>query len=443
VRTIYASSMSEDALRYRARRGLLERDEQMALLVQRVSGAMHGNLFYPDLAGVGFSFNPFVWDADIDPSAGVLRLVFGLGTRAVDRSDDDYTRIVALNAPERRPEENRQDRAVHAQHKVDVLDLGANQLTSMRFRNVAEASPDIPLQRVATQDEEVMRNARRAGRQKPFAWTLTLDGVLKETPFASDFSDALRTLHKAYDYPVDIEFTANFLPDGSYRANIVQCRPLQVAGGGAIVDPPENLPAEDIVIDSTGPVIGQSRVQTIDRVIYVVPSVYGVLAVKERYAVARLIGEITRLEPRESSKIVCLFGPGRWGTTTPSLGVPVSFAEINRASIICEIVAMREGIGPDVSLGTHFFSDLVENEMLYMAFFPGRENNRMRQDYFEEAENALSQLLPGAHENMQDIVRVIEQPRSENGRPLKINANNLRQRVVAYFDKAGDEGEVN
>ncbi|MFW5870812.1 MAG: PEP/pyruvate-binding domain-containing protein, partial [Candidatus Sumerlaeota bacterium] len=76
VRTIYASSMSEDALRYRARRGLLERDEQMALLVQRVSGGMHGNLFYPDLAGVGFSFNPFVWDQDIDPRAGVLRLVF-------------------------------------------------------------------------------------------------------------------------------------------------------------------------------------------------------------------------------------------------------------------------------------------------------------------------------------------------------------------------------
>ncbi|MFP4382316.1 MAG: PEP/pyruvate-binding domain-containing protein [Candidatus Sumerlaeia bacterium] len=433
VRTIYASSMSEDALRYRARRGLLERDEQMALLVQRVSGGVHGNLFYPDLAGVGFSFNPFVWHEDIDPHAGVLRLVFGLGTRAVDRSDDDYTRIVALNAPDRRPEENRQDQAVHAQHKVDVLNLGANQLTSMRFREVAEASPDIPLQRIATQDEEVLRNARRAGRQKPFAWTLTLDGVLKETEFAADFSDALQILHKAYDYPVDIEFTANFLQDGTYRINIVQCRPLQVAGGGAIVEVPENLSEEDVIIESKGPVIGQSRFQTIDRIIYVVPSIYGVLPVKERYAVARLIGQITRLEPRGSGKTVCLFGPGRWGTTTPSLGVPVSFAEINRASLVCEIVAMREGIVPDVSLGTHFFSDLVENEMLYMAFFPSRDSNFMRHDYFEKAKNSILEMLPDTDEEMAKIVRVIESPSDKLGRPLKINANNLKQRVVAYF----------
>ncbi|MFN2169484.1 MAG: PEP/pyruvate-binding domain-containing protein, partial [Anaerolineae bacterium] len=126
IRTIYASAMSEKALRYRAERGLLDRDEQMALLVQRVSGSRYGNYYYPQLAGVGFSFNPFVWSEGIDPEAGVLRLVFGLGTRAVDRQDDDYTRLVALNAPQRRPEETR-EAVRYSQHKVDLLDLGANQ----------------------------------------------------------------------------------------------------------------------------------------------------------------------------------------------------------------------------------------------------------------------------------------------------------------------------
>ena len=104
VKTVYASTMSEKALRYRAQRGLLDRDEQMSLLVQRVSGGCYGSLFFPQIAGVGLSRNPYVWSECIDPAAGVVRLVFGLGTRAVDRSDDDYTRIVALNAPERRPE---------------------------------------------------------------------------------------------------------------------------------------------------------------------------------------------------------------------------------------------------------------------------------------------------------------------------------------------------
>lgn len=74
----------------------------MALLVMRVSGSMYGRLYFPLVAGVGFSFNPYAWNEAIDPKAGVMRLVFGLGTRAVDRSDDDYTRIVALNAPDKR-----------------------------------------------------------------------------------------------------------------------------------------------------------------------------------------------------------------------------------------------------------------------------------------------------------------------------------------------------
>ena len=91
--------MSEEALIYREQRGLLDQDEQMGLLVQRVSGAFYDDLFMPQAAGVGFSFNPYVWDESIDPQAGVLRLVLGLGTRAVDRHDDEYVRIRALNAP--------------------------------------------------------------------------------------------------------------------------------------------------------------------------------------------------------------------------------------------------------------------------------------------------------------------------------------------------------
>ena len=107
IRAVYASTMSPEALLYRAHRGLIDRDEQMAILVQRVSGAVHGHLFYPQVAGVGLSYNPYAWSEQIDPEAGVLRLVFGLGTRAVNRSDDDYTRLVALNAPQRRPDAGR------------------------------------------------------------------------------------------------------------------------------------------------------------------------------------------------------------------------------------------------------------------------------------------------------------------------------------------------
>ena len=123
IRGVYASTMSAEALNYRKRRGVLERDEQMALLVQRVSGSTYGRYFFPQLAGVLYSFNPYVWSREIDPEAGVMRLVFGLGTRAVDRSDDDYTRVVALNAPDRRPESSFDAVKRHTQRRVDVIDL--------------------------------------------------------------------------------------------------------------------------------------------------------------------------------------------------------------------------------------------------------------------------------------------------------------------------------
>jgi len=149
VRTIYASTMSERALQYRARRGILDRDEQMGLLVQRVSGSQQGRLFYPHIAGVGLSFNPYVWSEQIDPGMGMVRLVLGLGTRAVDRSDDDYTRVVSLSDPERRPESNFDSMRQYAQRRIDLLDLEDGQLTTRQFSDVAQQSPDLPLQIVS------------------------------------------------------------------------------------------------------------------------------------------------------------------------------------------------------------------------------------------------------------------------------------------------------
>ena len=165
VRHIYASAMGREALLYRAQRGLLDRDEQMALLVQRVSGAVYGRLFFPQVAGVGLSFNPYAWSEQIDPKAGVLRLVFGLGTRAVSRSDDDYTRIVALNAPARRPETTSSEVRGYAQWRVDVLDL---EKKAARARDLSRKSSgpaaSNAIEMVAWRDPELIRRARETGR---------------------------------------------------------------------------------------------------------------------------------------------------------------------------------------------------------------------------------------------------------------------------------------
>ena len=417
LRQVYASSMSEEALRYRERRGLLDRDEQMAVLVQRVSGAVHGDLYFPQVAGVALSYNPYVWNAGIDPQAGVMRLVFGLGTRAVDRSDDDYTRLVALNAPSLRPESTLDEKTEYAQHRVDVLDLRARTITSVPFAEAARAAPRLPLQLFGT-------------KRPDGGWVLTFDELLWGTPLVERMRALLGTLRDAYRYPVDVEFTGNFLADGELSLNLVQCRPLQVREGGAIVPAPTSLPEERVLLRSRGPVVGPSAHTPIDRVVYVDPDVYVTLGTGDRHEVARVIGRLTRLEPEVDRKVM-LLGPGRWGTTTVALGVPVSFAEIQRVSVLCEIMRIGDVV-PDVSLGSHFFNDLVEESMLYVALYPAHPGHLLDEPRLRAAENLLAALLPD-DARMAEVIRVVDFS-SETGGLLWLNCDCVRQEAVGYLE---------
>ena len=433
IRTIYASTMSERALMYRVRRGIVDRGEQMGLLVQRVSGAQHGNLFYPHVAGVGLSFNPYVWSEQIDPAAGMVRLVMGLGTRAVDRSDDDYTRVVSLSDPDRRPESHFDSVRQYAQKRIDVLDLEANQLSTRQFADVVRQSPDLPLRMVATVDDELEQRARERGMRDVFPWVLTFEQLLSNTAFVDDMRDMLNILQQAYDYPVDVEFTANFTDEAAYKIDVLQCRPFQVREAGTIASPPSEIEPERLVLEAHGAVIGHSRIGTIERLVYVVPAVYGRLPLNERHQIARLIGQITRLRGPNPAKSLMLIGPGRWGTTSPELGVPVRFAEINNVTVLCELVTMHEGLVPDVSLGTHFFSDLVETDILYLAVFPQRQDNRLNENFFDQQPNRLAELLPNAME-WAECVRVIDLPNDQCRAMLRLNANTLKQNVFCYLD---------
>lgn len=425
IRQVYASTMSETALRYRLRRGLLDRDEQMALLVMRVSGAAHGNAFYPNAGGVGFSYNPYVWHKDIDPHAGVVRLVFGLGTRAVDRVDDDYTRVVALNAPEKRPEGNFDEICEYSQRRVDYLDLRQNRLTNSYFLDLVKDNADLPLDMFAAPSPV----AATSGDSRPAV--LTFDNLLRTTPFVEDMKNILKTLDDAYQHPVDVEFTLNMKTDGDYCINLLQCRPLQVQGTEQVNLPPLEATEENRIIEARGAVIGLSRIIDIDRIIYIVPSAYAALPVAQRFEVARVIGQIN---PRcDVSANTMLIGPGRWGTRSPELGVPVHFSEINRIGVLCEIVAMRENLVPDVSLGTHFLNELVEMNILYLALFPKASGNRINEQLLLEAPNRLVQDVPQAAP-WTEIIRVIDRDDLPPESPaMKLYADAHEQKVCVYF----------
>ena len=121
IRQVYASSMSLSALDYRKRRNLAGRDEQMALLVQRVSGSHYDQYYMPCAAGVGYSYSPYRFMESLDPSAGMLRLVMGLGTSAVDRTEGSYPRLVNLDRPEASVHSSAAERHQYSQRKLEAV----------------------------------------------------------------------------------------------------------------------------------------------------------------------------------------------------------------------------------------------------------------------------------------------------------------------------------
>ena len=407
VRRIFASTMNENALTYRLQRGLAGHDEQMALLVQRVSGAYHRHYYFPAMAGVGVSYNTFVWNASLDPKAGMLRLVFGLGTRAVDRVEDDYPQTIALDDPLVRPYADRDGAGRFSQHKIDLLDVQENRLKAIDVQELLSEPLDLPLDFILSPDEYLMRRLQETGRSDAKSYYLvTFRKLLAETPFPQLMQRLLKTLEAAYQYPVDIEFTVNFTQDGQLRINLVQCRPLQTKGIRADVRMPSAVPDEKILLRTEGFTMGPSVSLPIHRIIYVVPEPYLERPQNQKYEVARIIGRLNRtIEDREKTSVL-LLGPGRWGTSTPSLGVPVRFAEISNVSVLAEIACEGSNLIPDLSFGTHFFQDLVESDIFYMAVFPARPEVLFREEWFLNCPNALEEFLPDAAD-YSDTIRLI------------------------------------
>jgi hypothetical protein len=433
IKKVYKSTLSEKALYYRLNRDLLDKDEQMAILVQRVSGTPYGNYFYPQLAGVGYSYNPFVWNEEIIPEAGLIRVVFGLGTRAVERYDDDYTRIVALSAPNLRPESSSEDKQKYNQRKIDIIDLKNNVFSTKYFDKLILESKNFPVDIFASRDYEIEDKLAELGAEQEYHF-LDLDKNILSSPIIKDLQEILQALAEVYKHPIDIEFTVNYVDDNFYKIYVLQCRPFQVKSKVEKIEEPKAIKSENILMKSVGPIIGNGIIGNVDRLIYVRPEAYGKLSAQERYKIARIIGRLNYLQKQDKNKTYFLAGPGRWATSSPSLGVPVAFQEIDSISIICEIAEMHQDLVPNISLGTHFFNDLVESDMLYLAIDPKVQGSILNKAKILQMKNYLSELLPEA-ENYQDIIKVIQNSNGSN-KELKMQfyADPVKQIAILFLE---------
>lgn len=423
VKRVYASSMDESALTYRKQRGLDKNDEQMAILVQRVSGSVFEDIFMPCAAGVGFSYNSYVWNKEIDPTKGLLRLVLGLGTRAVDRTEGDYPRLAALDKPSLSPIASRLEKVIFSQRNIDVLDLSSNELSTININLLSKKVPSWFKLQMFENDREAESSLQNRGSREEVFFT-TCEGVLKNDKLVYCLKEILSTIEKNYKYPVDIEFTINFSKSGDFVINLLQCRPLQVHGLGKKVKIPAIKPKDTLFSIGEGCSMGGSIFQPIDIVIIVDPKQYYLSSNSTKHTVARTIGKLNAaIKPLK--KATMLIGPGRWGTSSPELGVPVSFAEISDIKALCEVSYEGAGYMPELSFGSHFFQDLVESQIFYSAIFENSPEVLYNLDVLNNCQSVFKDITQ-SQSDLQSIISVYD----TSSIKLTLLADAVSQRTV-------------
>ncbi|MCD7826534.1 MAG: PEP/pyruvate-binding domain-containing protein [Clostridiaceae bacterium] len=402
IKTVYASTMSESALDYRLRRGLASRDEQMSILVQRVSGSWYGTFFMPCAAGVGYSYSPYRFLEKIDPCAGMLRLVMGLGTGAVDRTQGSYPRLVSLDMPRATAATTIAEKHQFSQRKVDLINTVSGEVEHSSLAVIADKMPEY-LKRILLEHDYEAESAFRERGQRREVYFISCEGLVRKQELMDMMRDCMAVIQDAYDYPVDIEYTINISKEGEYVVNLLQCRPLQIAKDRMQVAIPDK---GDFFLDLRHASMGLSCEMKLDYIVFVNPGAYYRMEYNAKSKIAQAIGAVNRYFANQGRHILLLV-PGRIGTSSPELGVPTTFADISEFSVICEVSDSEAGYMPELSYGSHIFQDLVEADILYGAIFENEKTRIYKPEKLEKLPNTLLKYYP-AGKGLDQIMGVYE-----------------------------------
>ncbi len=430
---VYASILSPDALFYRQVQGLEDYDERMAILIQKVQGEQHGKYFFPYIGGVGFSRNPFIWNKKLKREEGFLRVVFGLGTRAVDRVTRDYPRMIGLSHPQLRPAKGTAEVIKYSQRFADVLDLEENSLKSVAVSEVlSEKFPGY--QYLASIDEgDYVKPIFSLGKAvDPQRLVLTFENLLKNTDFVLLMKTILKKLERHYKRPVDVEFTVELIPGypkPELKITLLQCRPLSNQEWFSNIKVPDNVPQEEHIFYSTH-LVPQGIVEKINYIVYIDPIHYSQIPSNSiRMELARIISKLNKVLENQT---FILMGPGRWGSTNIDLGVRVSYADIYNSRMLIEIAMAHNGATPEVSYGTHFFQDLVESKIFPLALYPNTSYTALNQQFLNNTPNCLPALLP-KFATFSDHIKVIDVPKVARGKLLRVVMNSEDGKALGYL----------
>ncbi len=418
IAEVYASTFGPDPVEYRAERGLIDFGEEMGIMIQEVVGTRVGKYFMPSFAGVAFSKNEFRWSPRIGREDGLVRLVPGLGTRAVDRLSDDYSIMIAPGQPGLRVNVTTDEAVRYSPRKIDIINLETNTFETVNLNSfLKEVGYDFPGVRNIASVLELDHFKRLSTLDNDFEsdeLVATFEGLISDTSFIKQIRAIIQTLEKILGYPVDIEFAS----DGR-NFYLLQCRSQSYSPESSPVPLPKDIPRERVIFTANKYVANGSA--DITHIVYVDPRKYSQLPDKQTMvSVGKAIGRLNMVLPKRQ---FILMGPGRWGSRGDiKLGVSVTYSEINNSAALVEIAFKQGNYLPDVSFGTHFFQDLVEAGIKYLPLYPDDGETIFNERFLTRSPNVLAELLPD-YSDLVDTIYVIDVRQVTNGQVLRLLMN--------------------
>ncbi|HLO67345.1 MAG TPA: PEP/pyruvate-binding domain-containing protein [Holophaga sp.] len=391
VSEVYASVFGPDPIQYRAERGLLDFVEEMGIIIQKVVGRRVGKFFMPAFAGVAFSHNEFRWSPRLRREDGIVRMVMGLGTRAVDRLGSDFPFMMSPGQPNLRVNVTPDQVAHYAQTSMDVINLETGRFETLAVADLLkEAGDDYPmLEQVVSvlEDGFLKKPMRGMVNASKDDLLVTFAGLVERTDFVAQMRTVLAILQDALGTSVDLEFAH----DGA-NLYLLQCRPQSRMDEEGRIHMPAKVPFEDKLF-SANKYITNGFVEGIRYIVYVDPEEYRKIPdLADLLAIADCVNRLNGILPRRK---FILMGPGRWGSRGDvTLGVGITYSGINNTQLLVEIARKKGNYVPDLSFGTHFFQDLVEARIHYLALYPDEEGNLFNEEFLRNSPSVLTQLIP-------------------------------------------------